>query len=123
MSDAPERIWMDNWRMTPEGRVGVWGETPHEKGGVEYIRANLAALPPAQPDAPDTLQSQCNGNAPDAVQALVNAAEALHADMLERARTGIDAIHGDQYRIVNAGRTAWHDFDAALAAIRAGGKP
>lgn len=58
--------------------------------------------------------------ATDAVEALVKAAVALHADMLERARTHIDAMHGDQYRIVNAGRTAWHDFDAALAAIREG---
>ena len=41
MSDdnLPERIWIDNCRMTPKGRVGVWGETPHKNGSTEYVRA------------------------------------------------------------------------------------
>lgn len=64
--------------------------------------------------------------APDAVQeaamvpeiaALIEAAKALHRDMLERAQLKIDTISGDQYRIVNSGRTAWADFDAAIRAI------
>ncbi len=74
-------------------------------------------------DMGDWLAKQMDAPAPDAVEALVKAANALHADMLERARVQIDAMHGDQYRIVNAGRTAWHDFDAALAAIRKGATP
>lgn len=45
---------------------------------------------------------------------LVEAGKALQADMLERARIGRDAIHGEEYRIVNAGRTAWADFCAAI---------
>jgi hypothetical protein len=67
---------------------------------------------------PERSEPQMVPVTPAPVDALVKAAEALHADMLERARTGIDAIHGEEYRIVNAGRTAWHDFDAALAAYR-----
>lgn len=56
------------------------------------------------------------------IAALIEAARALRADMLERAQMGLDVIHGEQYRIVeyrivNAGRTAWADFDAALRAI------
>lgn len=45
---------------------------------------------------------------------LVEAAKALQADMLERARIGTDTIHGEEYRIVNAGRTAWADFCTAI---------
>lgn len=45
---------------------------------------------------------------------LVEAGKALQTDMLERARIGRDAIHGEEYRIVNAGRTAWADFCAAI---------
>lgn len=52
-----------------------------------------------------------------AVQALVEAARALQIDMLERAQMKIDAIHGEQYRIVNAGNSAWGNFCAALAAF------
>ena len=48
------------------------------------------------------------------VAKLVEAGKALQADMLERARIGTDAIHGEEYRIVNAGRTAWADFCAAI---------
>ena len=58
-----------------------------------------------------------------AVQALVEAARALQIDMLERAQMKIDAIHGEQYRIVNAGRSAWSDFCAALAAFDKMEKP
>ena len=48
------------------------------------------------------------------VERMRGAGVALRDDMLERARTGIDAIHGEEYRIVNAGRTAWADFCAAI---------
>lgn len=59
--------------------------------------------------------------APDPrVTALVEAAEALRIDMVERAQLRIDRIHGEQYRIVNAGCTAWSDFCAALAAFKEG---
>jgi hypothetical protein len=47
----------------------------------------------------------------------VAAMTALREDMLERSRTGMDAIHGEEYRIVNAGRTAWTDFCAVLAEL------
>jgi hypothetical protein len=50
------------------------------------------------------------------VAALMDAAKALHADMLERAELKIDHIRGEQYRIVNAGNTAWSNFCAALDA-------
>lgn len=54
------------------------------------------------------------------VQALIDAAKALHIDMLERAECRMDTIRGEQYRIVNSGRTAWANFDAALRAITEG---
>lgn len=54
------------------------------------------------------------------VQAMIDAAKALHIDMLERAECRMDTIRGEQYRIVNSGRTAWANFDAALRAIAEG---
>ena len=42
----------------------------------------------------------------------------LRDDMLERARFGMDTIHGEQYRIVNAGNGAWQGFCATLARIK-----
>ena len=45
---------------------------------------------------------------------LREAAIALRDDMLERSRAGMDVIHGEQYRIVNAGAGVWMDFCAAL---------
>lgn len=54
--------------------------------------------------------------APD-VARLVEAAKALRDDMLQRAEARIDRISGEQYRVVNAGNTAWTGFCAALAAM------
>jgi hypothetical protein len=51
------------------------------------------------------------------IAALLAAARVLQVDMLDRARVGMDVIYGEEYRIVNAGRTAWSDFTAALAAL------
>lgn len=48
------------------------------------------------------------------VERLRGAALALQKDMMQRAEMRIDGISGDQYRIVNAGCTAWDDFCAAL---------
>ena len=45
---------------------------------------------------------------------LRKAAIALRGDMLERSQLRIDAINGEQYRIVNAGAGVWMDFCAAL---------
>lgn len=89
-----------------EGQYDWWGmvnvqtdETAYEGSGfwvkAEDAAAAIAALT-AERDA------------------LRDAAQALRDDMLERSRIGIDAIHGDEYRIVNAGRTAWYNFCAAL---------
>jgi len=55
------------------------------------------------------------------VRAMVEAAEALKADMLERARMRIDTISGEQYRVVNAGDGAWSRFVAALAKAKEAG--
>ena len=46
------------------------------------------------------------------------AAQALHDDMLERARCKMDVIHGEEYRVVNAGNGAWMTFCAALEATK-----
>lgn len=51
---------------------------------------------------------------------LVKAAIALRDDMLVRARARVDVIHGEQYRIVNAGNSAWAEFvDALEASVKA----
>ena len=47
----------------------------------------------------------------------VDVMTALQNDMLERSRIGKDTIYGNEYRIVNAGRTAWADFCAVLAEL------
>ena len=47
----------------------------------------------------------------------VEVMKALREDMLERSRAGMDTIHGNEYRIVNAGRTAWVEFCAVLAEL------
>jgi hypothetical protein len=47
----------------------------------------------------------------------VEVMKALQKDMLERSRAGMDTIHGNKYRIVNAGRTAWVEFCAALTEL------
>ena len=47
----------------------------------------------------------------------VEVMKALQKDMLERSRAGMDTIHGNEYRIVNAGRTAWIEFCATLAEL------
>ncbi|MGL5008603.1 MAG: hypothetical protein ACRC6I_01870 [Paracoccaceae bacterium] len=45
---------------------------------------------------------------------LREAATALRDDMMERAEFRMDVISGEQYRIVNAGNSAWANFCAAL---------
>jgi hypothetical protein len=48
------------------------------------------------------------------VAELERAGKVLRDDMLERAQFRMDTIHGEQYRIVNAGNSAWVNFCAAL---------
>jgi hypothetical protein len=86
-------------------------ETDHKnvRGWIEVTARNALATP-----APDAVQEAAR--VPE-IAALIEAAKALHRDMLERAQLKIDTISGDQYRIVNSGRTAWADFDAAIRAI------
>ncbi len=59
------------------------------------------------------MQTETQAKLTNAVEAM----KALHEDMLERSRAGMDTIHGKEYRIVNAGRTAWTDFCAVLAEL------
>lgn len=75
-------------------------------------------------DAADTLRALLAEREAlrDHVEALRKSGETLREDMLERARCGMDAIHGDQYRIVNAGNGAWQGFCAVLAATAAKGE-
>lgn len=86
---APERIWVDNARTTADGLVGVWGERPHEKGGTEYVRANLiapmiaAAVAARLEEAAGDLHSpkliphdDCWANAQAAIRALITSDEA-----------------------------------------------
>jgi len=54
----------------------------------------------------------------EAVKGLVEAAETLKADMLERAECCVDVIRGEEYRVVNAGNGAWMGFCAALARLK-----
>jgi hypothetical protein len=53
----------------------------------------------------------------DKLAKAVEVMKALQKDMLERSRAGMDTIHGNKYRIVNAGRTAWIEFCATLAEL------
>ncbi|WP_313349120.1 hypothetical protein [Paracoccus sp. (in: a-proteobacteria)] len=53
---------------------------------------------------------------------LREAAIALRDDMLERAECKMDVISGKQYRVVNAGNTAWANFCAALSGDEGGGE-
>ncbi|WP_424974217.1 hypothetical protein [Dinoroseobacter sp. S124A] len=52
------------------------------------------------------------------LSALVAASELLKTDMLERARMRVDVISGDEYRVVNAGNSAWIGFCKALDAAQ-----
>lgn len=61
---------------------------------------------PALLDTIEALQAE--------VARLRKAGIALRDDMLERARVGMDVIHGEQYRVVNAGNSVWMEFCAAL---------
>lgn len=76
---------------------------------MQETRAILASAP-----APDTTAGAVQETA---LNRLHEAAKELHRDMLERAQLKMDVISGEQYRIVNAGNTAWFDFDAALRAL------
>lgn len=80
---------------------------------IDNLRKLRGEAPAVEPVA---LTAQDAARVPE-IAALIEAARALRADMLERAQMGMDVMHGEQYRIVNAGRTAWADFDAALRAI------
>lgn len=51
------------------------------------------------------------------VLALVEAARDLQSDMRQRAECKMDVISGEQYRVVNAGNSAWAGFCAAIAAF------
>jgi hypothetical protein len=95
MSDAPERIALipsDGWS---------WTKWPinHQEDAIEYVRADLAALPPA----------------PDALEALVK------AEHTRLSMTPAQFANMERWRGYTEGLDAMRD--AALAAIRAGGKP
>jgi hypothetical protein len=50
MSDMPERIWVDNFRDTDDGKVFSGGELPLSRGGVEYVLASRLAEVEAERD-------------------------------------------------------------------------
>ena len=145
MGDMPERIWADNY--SGKTGEGYWRNEPLAflNGGTQYVRADLAALPPA-PDAveaqtysPATIYltevdyedpdyplvwasvSADSGGVPyhrdDAVEAMVKA--------VDDYRAAINAFdgYGDMDHKINRLEKAVTALDAALAAIRAGGKP
>ena len=49
-----------------------------------------------------------------AAEKLRAAASELHRDMMDRAQVNVDVIAGKEYRIVNAGNSAWMGFCGAL---------
>ncbi len=53
----------------------------------------------------------------DKISALVEASEELRRDMMERADRRVNPQTGEEYRLVNAGRSAWAGFTAALVAL------
>lgn len=83
------------------------GEKYHSRGN---------DCPQTYQEVRDAWSRRADLRAPDPrVLALVEAARALQSDMMERAQLGIDTIKGEQYRVVNAGNSAWAGFCAALA--------
>jgi hypothetical protein len=134
-TDSGEKTLID-WYTgggDPDGefaRIGLRREMPD--GSVVYRTyvatgpwGDPAPMPQPAPDAAPLSPTAVDASpAPDTdakVAALVEAAKALRAYMLERAELKIDQIRGAQYRIVNAGNTAWSDFCAALAALEGRG--
>jgi hypothetical protein len=109
MSDAPEQIWADNY--SGKTGEGYWRDEPLAflNGGTQYVRADLAALPPAM----------------ELVEALVKAAdEAAEAlDYSANEIANLENVLSDYRQNDATARDAAAGLRAALAAIRAGGKP
>lgn len=99
---APERIW-----ATGDTRNGSWThEQVPEKWGAavtEFVRADLYDAAIKQRDE---LRAE--------VERLRGVMKVLHDDMLERAQCEVDVIYGEEYRVVNAGNSAWAGFVEAL---------
>ncbi|MBN8189500.1 hypothetical protein JF540_22705 [Salipiger thiooxidans] len=76
------------------------------KIGAETMRALVA-----ERDAATARVAELEARLAEAEDVCTN----LRDDMLERARFGIDVIRGEQYRIVNAGNSAWMAFTDFLA--------
>lgn len=100
-----------------ERAAGLWWMLILPNGNLIKKYTEQSAKAAAQSDYDARVLAALDLTPDPAVQALVEAARALQIDLLERAQMKIDAIHGEQYRIVNAGRAAWSDFCAALAAF------
>lgn len=107
-------------------------ETAKKDGGEAYIREKFwsdamakleksrtaleasAAMASRQNALIDTLRDELAKEKAKSAR-LVDAAVYLRDDMLVRAECGIDIIHGEQYRVVNAGNGAWVGFIDAIA--------
>lgn len=116
--------------MSAPDRIGAWPKSNDPTSGgwdvraakvTQYLRADgptitalLARIAASETRAEAAETALVAERAKTAK--LVEAGRALQADLLERLRVliGTDAIHGEEYRIVNAGRTAWADFCAAI---------
>ena len=133
-STAPEFVFLD-----PDLPVSEWEK--QYSMDVVYVRADRIEELVKERDEARHLQScACNYDTPtdvcmghhalferlygaerakleDKLAKAVEVMKSLQEDMLERSRAGMDTIHGEEYRIVNAGRTAWNDFCATLAEL------
>lgn len=130
-AEAAEAKYPPNWKASHQ----YWREQA-EKADARALAAESAALNGPITDLSEAdhaaivahLSPECEPQSPlpnrnslmMEVVRLRNAVAAAEAAALERAQHKIDVISGEQYRIVNAGNTAWYEFDAALRAIAEG---
>lgn len=122
MTTAPERIWAWAWQTVP---MGQWGITP-SPSSVEYIRADIAAVQPAQDEqcpacgtlhpvtdrvCPDCKAEYLSRPVPDQTAALDNLIplEAAIA-ALDKHAHGTTTLGGQTHRTIT--------LDVAIEALR-----
>jgi len=105
---APERVWVTHRETT----FGTYIEGASLTAWDDDYDAPITKLAKNTEYAPaDLIEAQAAE-----IERLRRVMQNLHDDMLERSRLKMDVIHGEEYRVVNAGNGAWMDFCNALAA-------
>jgi hypothetical protein len=92
------------WAETATDAAREWNQRPDMAAAIAERDAEIERLT-ARAEAAEAMADR-----------LAEAATELRDDMLERARCEMDVIHGEEYRVVNAGNGAWTGFCKALSA-------